>query len=82
MLEVDAAKEMPNQLSSNIAWQRHKIKYKFPYGQWCTNAQKINDPTDNINICEDAINYNFYASSFFDKNLVIMTGLRNDRDDV
>ena len=52
------------------AWKEHRIKYKFPYGQWCTGAEKINTEPG-----EEGINrVNLYASSFFDENFVIMAG--------
>lgn len=52
------------------AWKEHRIKYKFPYGQWCTGAEKINSETG-----DDGFNrVNLYASSFFDENFVVMAG--------
>lgn len=57
---VDGA---PNAL---LAGRRnHHIKYRFPFGQWCTCAEKISLGGQDM-----------YATSFFDQNLAIVAGPR------
>ena len=49
-----------------VAWKKEKIKYKFPFGQWCTGAEKINEHDTAPRT------KNVYVASFFDQNFVVV----------
>ena len=57
-----------------VAWKKERVKYKFPFGQWCTGVEKIHDqdPASSTR--------NLYAASFFDQNFVIVQGQKLSRE--
>ena len=40
------------------------VKYRFPHGQWCTAMEKIS---------EERSKQEFFAVSFFDQNIAIVS---------
>lgn len=57
-----------------VAWKKERVKYKFPFGQWCTGAERINEHDT------EPRTKNLYVASFFDQNFVVIQGNKLQRE--
>ena len=58
--------DMPSLLDQVNVMRNKGVKYRFPYGQWCTSMEKIELQNQNSHDKE------FFVTSFFDQNISLM----------
>lgn len=67
--------EEENRFSTlEVAWKKERVKYKFPFGQWCTGAERINEHDTEPKA------KNLYVASFFDQNFVVIQGKKLQKE--
>lgn len=58
---------LPSEFNQVNILRNKGVKYRFPYGQWCTSMEKVDLYNDNKPIGKE-----FFITSFFDQNISLM----------